>query len=227
LIPNKYNNLLSNSGKLGQDLAKQQKDLLAAENNLELIRVENEKLSADLKKREIRVKELETILAKKDSAVNSLKNAVSKALLSFKESDLTINVKNGKVYVSLAEQLLFKSGSISVDPKGQNALKQLATVLKSQKDINVMVEGHTDDVPVSKSSEYMNDNWDLSVMRATAITRILTNNGVDPKKITAAGKGENYPLETAKTAEARQKNRRTEIILTPKLDELFRILEGS
>jgi len=131
------------------------------------------------------------------------------------------------VYVSLAEQLLFGSGSIDVDAKGVGALQQLAKALKDQKDIQVMIEGHTDNVPVSKKSTYMNDNWDLSVMRATSITKILTGAGLSPNQITAAGKGEYAPLAPNDNVQNKQKNRRTEIIVTPNLDELFKILEAN
>ncbi len=206
--------------RLTKDLMKQEKDLLDASRKVEA-------LQASLTQREARVKELEKILADKDKAVNDLKASVSKALLSFKDKDLTVNIKNGKVYVSLAEQLLFKSGSTEVDPAGAEALKKLAVVLKEQKDVSVMVEGHTDDVPISKGTTGMKDNWDLSVLRATSITRILTTNGADPKNILPAGRGENSPVAEGKTAEARKKNRRTEIILTPKLDELFKVLENN
>lgn len=206
--------------RLTKDLLKQEKDLLDATRKAEA-------LQASLQQREARVKELEKILADKDKAVNDLKASVSKALLSFKDKDLTVNVKNGKVYVSLAEQLLFKSGSIEVDPAGADALKKLAAVLKEQKEVSVMVEGHTDDVPVAKGTAGMKDNWDLSVLRATSITRILTSNGADPKNIVPAGRGENSPIAEGKTAESRKKNRRTEIILTPKLDELFKVLENN
>ena len=134
------------------------------------------------------------IIEQKDKAVNDLKNKISNALLNFKENDLTVNVKNGKVYVSLAEQLLFASGSIEVDGKGVTALQQLAKAIKDQQDINITVEGHTDNVPISKKSQYMHDNWDLSVMRATSITKILTKAGVSPKQITASGRGEYMAL---------------------------------
>jgi chemotaxis protein MotB len=129
------------------------------------------------------------------------------------------------VYVSLAEQLLFGSGSIDVDAKGVTALQQLGKAIKDQKDINIMVEGHTDNVPISRRSQYMNDNWDLSVMRATSITKILTKAGVTPQQITASGRGEFSPLATNDTPENKQKNPRTEIIITPNLDEVFKILE--
>lgn len=220
-----YKNLLNSSGKLNRDLTLQKEQLLAIQENLERTRNLNDSLSVSLEERERKVKELEQILANKDKAVQDLKNRISNALLNFKENDLTVNVKNGKVYVSLAEQLLFRSGSVEVDSKGVTALQQLAKALKDQKDIHIMVEGHTDNVPISKKSTYMQDNWDLSVMRATSITKILTKGGVSPDQITASGKGEYLPLAPNTTPENKQKNRRTEIIITPNLDELFKILE--
>ncbi|MFM8914431.1 MAG: flagellar motor protein MotB, partial [Flammeovirgaceae bacterium] len=131
------------------------------------------------------------------------------------------------VYVSLSEQLLFASGSIVVDKKGEGALQQLAKALKDQKDIQLMIEGHTDNVPISKKSAYMEDNWDLSVLRATSISKILIAGGISPKQITAAGKGEFSPLNANDNAQNKQKNRRTEIIVTPNLDELFKILDAN
>lgn len=219
-----YKNLLSSSGKLNRDIAEQQQQLMTIQENLERTKSLNDSLSASLEERERKVKELEQVLANKDKAVNDLKNKISNALLNFKENDLTVTVKNGKVYVSLAEQLLFGSGSIDVDGKGVSALQQLAKAIKDQKDINIMVEGHTDNVPISRKSQYMQDNWDLSVMRATSITRILTKAGVSPSRITASGRGEFVPLASNDTPQNKQKNRRTEIIITPDLDELFRIL---
>lgn len=222
-----YENLVSSSGKLNRDLAQQQEQLLQIQQNLEHTRKLNDSLSNSLAEREKKVQELEQVLADKDKAVQDLKTTISNALLNFKENDISVKVKNGKVYVSLAEQLLFKSGSVEVDSKGVGALQQLAKAIKDQKDINIMVEGHTDNVPISKKSAYMNDNWDLSVMRATSITRILTRAGVSPKQITASGKGEFSPLASNASAEDRQKNRRTEIIITPNLDELFAVLESN
>lgn len=219
-----YKNLLNNSGKLNRDLAQQKDQLFAIQGNLERTRKLNDSLSTSLMEREKKVKELEQILANKDKAVQDLKNRISNSLLNFKESDLTVKVKNGKVYVSLAEQLLFGSGSITVDAKGVTALQQLAKAIKDQKDIQIMIEGHTDNVPISKKSQYMQDNWDLSVMRATSITKILTKAGVSANQVTAAGKGEFSPLAANDNAQNKQKNRRTEIIITPNLDELFKIL---
>lgn len=222
-----YKNLLTSSGKLNRDMAQQQEQLLAIQANLDRTKRMNDSLSVSLTERERKVKELENVLAAKDKAVNDLKNKITNALLNFKENDLTVNVKNGKVYVSLAEQLLFASGSTEVDAKGVTALQQLAKAVKDQRDINIMVEGHTDNVPISRKSQYMQDNWDLSVMRATSITKILTKAGVSPKQITASGRGEFVPLAANDTPQNKQKNRRTEIIITPNLDELFKILESN
>ncbi|MFT6972514.1 MAG: chemotaxis protein MotB, partial [Roseivirga sp.] len=222
-----YDNLLTNSGQLNNDLSRQQKRLLAIEDDLEIQKKKNEELAVDLAKREIRVVELEKIIADKEAAVQALKNKVTTALLNFNEDELKVEVRNGKVYVSLAEQLLFQSGSIQVDQKGVNALKQLAGAIKSNPDINIMVEGHTDNVQFSKKVQYMSDNWDLSVLRATSIVRILTDGGVSPTAITASGKGESSPLVANDNPENKAKNRRTEIILTPKLDELFKLLESN
>ncbi len=222
-----YKNLLNSSGKLNRDMTQQKEQLLSIQDNLEKTRKLNDSLSVSLSERERKVKELENILNEKDKAVQGLKNRISNALLNFKENDLTVKVKNGKVYVSLAEQLLFKSGSIVVDGKGVTALQQLAKAIKDQKDLNITVEGHTDNIPMANKGEYMQDNWDLSVLRATAITKILTKAGVGSQQITSSGKGENNPLAANSSAENRQKNRRTEIIITPNLDELFKILESN
>jgi len=182
---------------------------------------------SELEQRTLRMKELEVALQQKDEAVKQLKQKVMNALLGFNNKGLTIQEKNGKVYVSLDEQLLFKTGRWEVDPKGQQALEKLAEVLGQNPDINVLVEGHTDDVTMRGSGD-VKDNWDLSVMRSTAVTRILLKNkSIEPKRITSAGRGEFFPIDEAKTSEARQKNRRTEIILTPRLDEIFKILENN
>jgi len=222
-----YKNLMTSSGKLNRDFAQQQEQLLAIQDNLNKTRKVNDSLSNSLAEREKKVQELEQVLANKDKAVQDLKTRISTALLNFKENDISVKVKNGKVYVSLAEQLLFQSGSVDVDAKGVSALQQLAKALKDQKDIHIMVEGHTGNVPISKKTTYMSDNWDLSVMRATSITRILTKAGVAPNQVTASGKGEYSPLAANDTPQNKQKNRRTEIIITPNLDELFKILESN
>jgi chemotaxis protein MotB len=222
-----YKNLMTSSGKLNRDIAQQQQELASIQESLMRTRRVNDSLSNSLAEREKKVQELETVLANKDKAVQELKAKITNALLNFKENDITVQVKNGKVYVSLAEQLLFGSGSVDVDAKGVTALQQLAKAIKDQKDINILVEGHTDNVPISKKSQYMADNWDLSVMRATSITKILTKAGVSPQQLTASGRGEFVPLAMNDSPQNKQKNRRTEIIITPDLDELFKILESN
>lgn len=179
----------------------------------------------DLAGKNARIAEMQRILEQKDAATKALRKKVSDALLGFNSQDLQVNVKNGKVYVSLSEQLLFKSGSTKVDPKGQDALKKLAGALKDNKDVNVLVEGHTDNVPIKgQTASGAKDNWDLSVMRATEITRLLTSAGMDPAQVTPSGRAEFLPMVANDTPQNKALNRRTDIILTPKLDELFSIL---
>ncbi|MCL2290941.1 MAG: OmpA family protein [Bacteroidetes bacterium] len=180
----------------------------------------------ELAEKEARLAELQNILAQKDAEVKALKNKVTNALKGFEDHGLTIYEKNGKVYVSLDEKLLFASGSWEIDNRGKEALAELGKVLAQDTDINVMIEGHTDNVPF-RGSGNVKDNWDLSVMRATAVVKeVLKNKGIDPQRVTAAGRSEYVPIDPADTREARARNRRTEIILTPKLDELFRIIDS-
>jgi chemotaxis protein MotB len=174
--------------------------------------------------REAKLREVELTVKQRDSAMNFLKSGLEKSLLGFKESGLEVEVKNGKVYVKMSNQLLFKSGSASIDKMGKEALKNLADVLLVQEDISVLIEGHTDNVPIN--SPKFTDNWDLSVLRSTEVARILTlENGIDPKRITASGRSEFIPVLEGDSPDIRAKNRRTEIILSPKLDELFSIVK--
>lgn len=185
-----------------------------------------EKLREELEKTSSRVKNLERELSNKDSAVLALKDEIAKALSGFDALDIQVENRNGKVYVSLAEKLLFKSGSVSVDPKGKEALIKLADALNKKADVQVTVEGHTDNKPMS--SDKIKDNWDLSVLRATSIVRILTQDGkMDGKRITANGRGETMPVATNETPEGRALNRRTEIILTPRLDKILDIINSN
>jgi chemotaxis protein MotB len=236
-LTDSYDKLLKNSdralaernndyGKLAKDLATREGELGALDQSLRKSKADNDRLAADLTTREAKLAELTQALADKDKAVNDLKARVSKALLSFNSSDLQVKLKDGKVYVSLSEQLLFKSGSSKVDPKGQEALKRLATVLQEQKDVNVVVEGHTDNVPM-RATGGITDNWDLSALRATDIARLLTASGVEPSRITASGRSQYVPMAPNDSPQNKALNRRTEIILTPKLDELFKILDGN
>jgi chemotaxis protein MotB len=217
--------LLNQLQSAQEDLQKKEERLSALDETVTNERMNITRLRAELEARNTRLNDLEKILFRKDSVVNALKESVSKALLGFEGKGLTVQMKNGKVYVSLDEKLLFRSGSTTVDPKGVQALQNLSRVLEANRDVNIMIEGHTDDVPFTKGAS-IKDNWDLSVMRATAVVRILLqDSSIDPVRLTAAGHGEFMPVDPSKTTEARTKNRRTEIILTPKLDELLKILE--
>jgi chemotaxis protein MotB len=183
-----------------------------------------EKAEEDLFERESKLRELQSLIKQRDSSMNALRERVEQSLLGFKDSGLEIEVKNGKVYVKMSNQLLFKSGSTVIDQRGRDALSQLAMVLSQQNDISVMIEGHTDNKPINNAR--IADNWDLSVLRSTEVARILTiENGIDPKRIIASGRSEFMPTDEADTQEARAKNRRTEIILSPKLDELFNLVK--
>jgi chemotaxis protein MotB len=185
---------------------------------------ELETAQANLAARERRLQEVEDAMAKRDAAVKALRDKLQNALLGFNKSGLTVNIKDGKVYVSLTDKLLFNSGSIEIDERGKEALTELAKVLESQADINILVEGHTDNMKVTNLGQ-IKDNWDLSVLRSTAVVRFLTENQkLDPNRVTASGRGEIMPVEKLNTAEARSKNRRIEIILTPKLDVLYNLL---
>ncbi len=189
------------------------------------LRAASDKLSENLKRREARLKEVEDILRKRDEATLALKDKLQKALLGFQQSGLSVEVRNGKVYVSLTDKLLFSTGSIIIDEKGKQALAGLATVLKSQPEINISVEGHTDNQRVVNLGQ-IKDNWDLSVLRATSVVRYLTDvQQIENARITATGKGQFQPIEDANTPEARSRNRRIEIVLSPKLDELYDLIK--
>ena len=170
-----------------------------------------------------RLRSLQDMIQSQKDVMTRLKNSIADALMNYKADELYVYIKDGNVYVSLEEKLLFKSGSDVVDPKGKEALKSLAMVLNNTKDITVMIEGHTDNVPIK--TKLFEDNWDLSTARATSILRILTKDyGFDPNRITASGKGQFHPIKTNDTVEGRAANRRTEIILSPDLNEIYKLL---
>jgi chemotaxis protein MotB len=230
-LNNSYEELVDNATKM-QTGSKEEIQRILSELQLaqeKVIRKQDSlrSLEAELAEKQSKLMELQDILARKDAAVAALKQKVSDALLGFQGKGLTIEVKNGKVYVSLEESLLFRSGSWTVNDRGASALKELASVLETNQDINVVIEGHTDNVPYVSSGQ-VKDNWDLSVMRATAIVKIITKSSkINPGRLTAAGRSEYLPVSANSNADGRAKNRRTEIILTPKLDELFQILEAN
>ncbi|GAA0876906.1 OmpA family protein [Wandonia haliotis] len=192
----------------------------------ERLKVKEQELSKKeqlLLEREAAIRELQQELARQDSIAKRMNDILRNALLGFNSDELTVEIKNGKVYISMSDKLLFKSGSASVENKGQEALGIVARVLEKNQDFDILIEGHTDNVPI-KTAQYA-DNWDLSVARATSIVRILAGKyNLDPKRLTASGKGEFSPRASNETTQGRAQNRRTEIILSPRLNELMELL---
>ena len=238
-----YDLLTSKNSREMADKAKEIKQLLEQLEQVEseLFSKEDElsRLSSSLKAKEKEVKlaqenldarsnrvaELESIINKKDSIVTSLKQSISKALIGLEGEGLTIEQRNGKVYISLEEALLFASGKYEVNSGGVSALNKLATVLASQNKLEILVEGHTDSIPFTGKG-FVTDNWDLSVMRATNVVKVLTkNSSLAPLQLTAAGRAEFLPIASNKTVAGRSANRRIEMILSPNLDDLFKLLE--
>ena len=224
-----YDALEKNSSSAIAENSKKNRELLAQlEAKEQALAAENARLEAlkkELENRSQRVAELERVIASKDAAMTNLKNAISKALTNFEGKGLTVEQRNGKVYVSMENKLLFESGSWAVGANGREAVKQLGNVLADNPDIAILIEGHTDNVPYTGSGQ-LSGNWDLSTKRATAIVNILRENAViNPENLTAAGRGEYAPIASNDTAEGKAKNRRIEVILTPKLDEISKLLD--
>src|SRR5690554_4957701 len=177
-----------------------------------------------LQDRERALRKLQQVVAHQDSVTNRLNDILRNALLGFRSDELSVEIINGKVYVSMSDKLLFKSGSANVESKGKDAIRMLAEVLEKNPDVDILVEGHTDNIPI-RTAVYK-DNWDLSVARATSIVRILTDDhNIAPIRVTASGKGEFAPRATNDSPEGRAANRRTEIILSPKLEEIMQLLK--
>jgi chemotaxis protein MotB len=205
----RISNLSNQNSQLGQQSADQQNQLSLSQQ--------------ELRRQQQRLQQLQDILQQQRMQSEMLKNKMMEALKGFNSNDLSVVQKNGKVYVSLSENLLFPSGSAVVNPKGVDALSKLAAVLNLNGDVAVNIEGHTDSIPIR--GRYM-DNWDLSTARADAIVRILVNTyRVDPTRVVASGHSYFDPVESNSTPEGRARNRRTEIILSPKLDEMYKLLE--
>jgi chemotaxis protein MotB len=213
-------NLKGQKSTLQDENSSLQSENIAALNDLKASSTKSNLTIADLARK---LKNLQNIIQSQKDVMDKLKNSIADALMNYKTDELSVYVKDGNVYVSMEEKLLFKSGSDMVDPKGKEALKTLAAVINSTKDITVLIEGHTDNVPI-KTKQFQ-DNWDLSTARATSIVRILTKeDGFDSNRITASGKSEFHPVKTNETDEGRAGNRRTEVILTPDLKELYKLL---
>lgn len=223
-----YDALEKNSSAAIAENSKKNRELLAQlEAKEQALAAENarlENLKKELENRSQRVAELESVIASKDAAMRKLKDAISKALTNFEGKGLTVEQRDGKVYVSMENKLLFQSGSWSVGAEGRQAVQQLGSVLAENPEIAILIEGHTDNVPY-KGNAQLSGNWDLSTKRATAIVNILReNSAINPENLTAAGRGEFAPIASNDSAEGKAKNRRIEVILTPKLDEISKLL---
>ena len=218
--------------QLLEQLEKTQSDLFVKEDELKkssaVLEEKERKLlesKNELELRSLRVAELEAIINRKDSMVTALKQKISKALIGLEGDGLSIVQRNGKVYISLEEDLLFASGKYEINQSGKQAINRLSDVLSFQKDLEILVEGHTDSIPLSGKG-LVKDNWDLSVMRATSVVKQLTlNSNIDPSQLIAAGRSEFIPIMSNSSSEGRSKNRRIEMIISPKLDDLFKLLE--
>ena len=207
----KVDDLTNRTGQLSTESANKQSALNKSQ----------QELAANQK----RLEQLQALMDQQKKAIQEIRKKMADALVGFNSNELTVAIKNGKVYVSLQENLLFPSGSAVVNPKGKVALGKLAEVLNNNPEITVDIEGHTDSIPIRGKYQ---DNWDLSTARATSIVRILTvDYKVDPIRIVASGHSQYDPVQTNSTADGRALNRRTEIILSPKLDELYRLIESS
>ncbi|PRY16404.1 chemotaxis protein MotB [Pontibacter ummariensis] len=208
--------------------SKKYEDLQASKEALEREKAASQQkvdeLTASLRDREKRLADVERALNEQQKILDNLKNDVNAALKGFNQGDLSVNIKDGKVYVSLSDKLLFPTGSTKVNPSGKKAIDQLVEVLKKNQQVGVVVEGHTDDVSVASGMKYLTDNWDLSVLRATEITRMMTEKGLSPDRVTAAGRSFYMPVDTGRSADAKAKNRRTEIILAPDFSDVYKIL---
>ena len=227
-LKSSYSALEKNSSEALDSNLKKNRELLAQlEAKEKALAAEQDrlnKLKEELQNRSQRVDELEGMIAAQEEGLRRLKETLSNALHGFEGKGLTVEHKNGKVYVSMENKLLFNSGSWTVGAEGKKAVNEVAKVLAANPDIAVLIEGHTDNVPYNGSGQ-IESNWDLSTKRATAIVNIIRENkGVDPKNLTAAGRGEYAPVAANDTAEGKSKNRRIEIILTPKLDEISKML---
>jgi len=223
-----YEALEQNSSSAIAQNSKKNRELLAQlEAKEQALATENgrlQKLKEDMEARSQRIAELESMIASKDAAMNKLKNAISKALTNFEGKGLTVEQRDGKVYVSMENKLLFQSGSWAVGANGKQAVNQLGAVLADNPEIAILIEGHTDNDPYTGTG-VINSNWDLSTKRATAIVQILKeNSAINPENLTAAGRGEYAPIASNDTSEGKAKNRRIEVILTPKLDEISKLL---
>lgn len=223
-LQNQINNLMQDTIRMGEALREYRQSLYSNLSAQEKLNVLLKEKMDKLTEREATINELQAEINAQKEKVNALLNSVKEALLGFSSDELSVTQKNGKVYVAMSNKLLFQSGSATVNQQGKTALGKLAEVLKKQTDIDVLIEGHTDTQSI-KTIQFK-DNWDLSVVRATSVVRILTKEyGVNPLQIVPSGRGEYMPVDSNDTAEGRARNRRTEIIMAPRLEKLMEILK--
>ena len=216
--------LMSDTTRLGQAIRDYRKSLYSNLSEQEKLNMLLKEKMEKLAEREATINKLQAEVDAQNARLQSLLNSVKDALLGFSSDELTVTEKNGKIYVAMSDKLLFESGSAQVNKQGKEALGKLAEVLKKQHDIDVFIEGHTDNKPI-KTVQFK-DNWDLSVVRSTSVVRILTKDyGVNPLQILPCGRGEFMPVDNNESVEGRAHNRRTEIIMAPKLDKLMDILK--
>ena len=216
--------LMSDTTRLGQAIRDYRKSLYSNLSEQEKLNMLLKEKMEKLAEREATINKLQAEVDAQNARLQSLLNSVKYALLAFSSDELTVTQNNGKIYVAMSDKLLFESGSAQVNKQGKEALGKLAEVLKKQHDIDVFIEGHTDNKPI-KTVQFK-DNWDLSVVRATSVVRILTKDyGVNPLQILPCGRGEFMPVDNNESVEGRAHNRRTEIIMAPKLDKLMDILK--
>ena len=179
-----------------------------------------------LKEKDLRITKMQDAVTRRDSVTLALVTSLKGALVDINDSDIEVNVEKGVVFISISDKLLFRSGSYTVTNRAKEVLGKVARVINDKTEIEFMVEGHTDNVPVKKDSDVLIDNWDLSVKRATAVVRVLQNDFlVDPSRMTAAGRSYYVPIDDNETWTGRAKNRRTRIVVLPKLDQFFDLLE--
>lgn len=215
--------LESDTARLGRQIREYQKALTSNMSEQEKLNMMLKNQMETLAERERTINDLKAIIQKQNDLVNNLLSQVTNALIGFNPDELTVQLRDGKVYVAMSDKLLFKSGSADVDKRGKEALAMLAEVLTKQPDIDIFIEGHTDNIPI-KTARFT-DNWDLSVLRATSVVRILSNEyKVNPVQVIPSGRSQYFPVDDNSTSDGRSKNRRTEIILSPKLDKLFQML---
>ncbi|MDR3272688.1 MAG: OmpA family protein [Flavobacteriaceae bacterium] len=224
-----YQNLQAEYDAKAKNLEELQKknDLLAKDSELQQKEIlgKLKDTQGELQQKINRINELENLINQQKTAVSSLKSKLQNALKGYEGKGISVEEKDGYIYISMENKLLFPSGSWEVESEGKNALHQLSAVLKQDNSLKIIVQGNTDtDKYASSVTSQVKDNWDLSVMRGSAITKILQLEGVTPIQMTASGRGEYFPVTSNSSSEGKSKNRRVDIIISPNLEEINKLL---